>query len=197
MADKDLKVESHHTKVKYKGVFDLRSLYRNCRDVLKDKGYVDDQSHKYMETLYQEKISPNPKEGKAMWMWWRTGKKGEGSTYYTQHIDLTWHMRYLKEVEIMEDNRKITVDAGEVEIEIDAYLKLDPEGKWRKHWLLGQVHTVYYKRMWRKQREAINATVKGDAETIANFLKGTLELKRFKPQRAEFYPPRGYKGAME
>ncbi len=194
---KGKKFEAHHTKVKYRGVFDLKDLYRNCTDVLKDKGFVDNKSYRYMETLYQEKISANPREGKAMWIWWRTDKSGDGSPYYTQHIDLTFHMRYLKEIEIMEQNRKIKVDSGEVEVEIEAYLCLDPEGKWEKHWLLSHVHETYYKRMWRKQRESILATIKSDAETVANFLKGALELKRFVPERPGFYPPRGYKGAME
>ena len=97
-------IQALKTRVKYYGVFDFKQIYRDVRDKITDLGYMKGDDYKYIEPYYSEKESSDPREAKTIWIWWRTKKTEEGSTYYEQHINLDFHLRFVKEMEIMVDN---------------------------------------------------------------------------------------------
>ncbi|MBI1970256.1 hypothetical protein HYS47_00765 [Candidatus Woesearchaeota archaeon] len=185
-------IDGLNTNVKFKGVFDFTELYRQTRDRLVDKGYGSKPSWKYMEKLYQEKRTTDPREGKSGWIWWRTKKTEEGSTFYTLHIDLDFHFRYFRDIEVMQEGKKLRVQKGEVEVVLNGYMLLDPEDKWKKHWFLKHVLELFYKRIWRKRRDMIRNTVISDTYKIQNHIKEFFDLKQFAPpQEVGFYPRGG------
>jgi hypothetical protein len=183
-----IEFEALTTKVKYVGVFDLKDLYRNIRDLLQDKGYVGPDSFKFMETYYQERHNPDQRRGKEMWIWWRTSKKEEGSSYFRQHVDLDWHMRYIQDIEVMERGKKVRAQKGEVEIEFHGYLVVDPDDKWESHWLLKQVHPLFIGRIWAKRRETNVTTIRSDVYKFQQYVKDYLGLKQFGATTFPFYP---------
>jgi len=183
-----VRFKSLDTKVKYVGLFDLKDIYRNTRDLLQDKGYISSSTFKFMETLYLEKIPSEPHRGKELWIWWRTSKTEAGNTYLRIHCDIDFHMRYIQDVEIMEGGQKIKVQKGEVEISLQGYIILDPENKWEKHWFLKQVHPLFYKRIWAKRRETYVNTSRSDIYTFQQYLKDYLGLKQFGAKKFGFYP---------
>ncbi|MBI2146917.1 hypothetical protein HYU19_00390 [Candidatus Woesearchaeota archaeon] len=185
-------VEALETNVKFKGVFDFTELYRQTRDRLVDKGYGAGGKWKFMEKLYQERHSTNQREGKSGWIWWRLSKQEEGSSYYTMHMDLDFHFRYFRDIEVMHEGKKLRVEKGEIEVVLHGYLVLDPGGEWEKHWFLKNVHELFYKRIWRKRRDSLKHTVIGDVYKIQNHLKEFFDLKQFAPpQELGFYPRGG------
>jgi len=193
--DMPVTIEGIKTRVKFSGVFDFRDLYRMVRDYLQDKGYVQGDSWKYMENYYSEKHSSNPKEGNTVWIWWRTFKKGdEGSTFYTQHIDIDFHARFLKDTEMVIDGEKRRLQKGELEILFSAYLNVDPDNKWSSHWLLKGFLDMYIRRIWRKRREAVKWTTIGDCMFMQSAVKDYFNIKKYYgAQKEMFYPQFGYK----
>lgn len=189
-----VKIDALKTRVKYYGMFDFKQLYRDVRDKLTDLGYVKGDDYKYIEKYYYEKESSDPREGKTIWIWWRTSKKEESSTYYEQHIDLDFHLRFVKEMEIMVDNEKKRVWQAEIEVLLESYLLLDPKGEWDNHWFLKTVHPLFYKRIWRKRREDRKNSTMTDCYKVQAMVKETFEISHFMPLKAEpFFPKYGYK----
>ncbi|MBI4150075.1 hypothetical protein HY488_01595 [Candidatus Woesearchaeota archaeon] len=176
------------TKVKYVGVFDLKDFYRNIRDLLQDKGYVSSESYKFMETYYQERVNPDPKRGKEMWIWWRTSKAEERTTYVRQHCDVDFHMRFIHDIEVMDKGKKVRAQKGEIEINFHGYIVLDPDDAWEKHWFLKQIHPLFYERIWAKRRETNINTVRNDVYKFQQYVKDYLGLKQFGATTFPFYP---------
>lgn len=182
------------TRVKFYGMFDFKQMYRDVRDKLADKGYISGDKYKWMETYYSEKESSDLREAKTIWLWWRTFKTEEDSPYYEQHMDMEFHLRYLRDVEIMVENEKRKVQKGEIEVLFNAYVLLDPKDQWENHWFLKTVHPLFYKRIWRKRREAVKNSTTSDALAIQAFVKKIFEMSSFVGFTGEeFYRPYGYK----
>ncbi|MCX8146901.1 MAG: hypothetical protein N3D84_00325 [Candidatus Woesearchaeota archaeon] len=192
-----IKVEGITTKVKYYGIFDLKELYRMVRDKLVDEGYISEEKAKdnMMENYYSEKRSSDPREAKTIWIWWRTKKKEEGSPFYEQRIDVDFHLRYIKDVEVLVDGDKKRVLQGEVEVKLIGDLYIDPDDKWKNHWLLSSFLDFMVRRIWRKQRESRKNSVISDVMKIQAMVKEFFEIKHFMPLKPvePFYPLYGYK----
>lgn len=189
-----VKIPGVKTRVKFFGMFDFKELYRDVRDKLTDIGYLKDDDYKYVEKYYSEKESSDPREAKTIWLWWRSKKREQDSPYYEQHINMDFHLRYLKDMEIMVGNEKKRVQKGEIEVLFDSYLLLDPEDKWEKHWFLKTVHPLFYRRIWRKRREDRKNSTITDCMKIQAMIKEFFEISHFMPLKGEsFYPIYGYK----
>ncbi len=180
------------TRVKYLGMFNSKELYRNTREWLADKGYVKPENIKYLEKYYSEKRSSDPREGTTIWIWWRTKKGEEKSSYYEMHMDIDFHFRFVKDIEVMVEGKKMKVQQGEIEVMLNSYLVLDPDDKWENHWLLKNFHELFYKRIWRKQRESRRGTIIGDCAYIQDKIKEFMEISRFGPKGEAFYLKYGY-----
>ncbi len=188
-----VRVDCLKTSVKYVGIFDLKDFYRAFMDILRDKGYMKRDNFYFCEKLYFEKHSQNPQEGDSGWIWWRTYKLQEGTKYIMQCMDIDIHTRFIKRIEMMEAGRKIKPWKGEVEINFDAYLNLDPEDKWKNHPLLSHVHKLYYNRIFGKRKDAWKVSTRNDCYWIQRFVKDFFELHQFAPSPELFYRPYGYK----
>src|SRR3989344_3148257 len=107
-------VKGLRTRVKYYGIFDFKQLYRDIKEKLVDIGYMKskDGAKNMMETYYSEKRSSDPREAKTIWIWWRTKKSEEASPFYEQRMNLDFHLRFVKDVEVMVDNEKKRAQQG-------------------------------------------------------------------------------------
>jgi hypothetical protein len=186
------------TRLKYMGIFHIQALYRTLIEFLKDERYCDEQTYKYMETYYHEKRSSDPREAKSMWIWWRMGKPEEDvapeHAYYWFDLGITYHMRFMKDVEVMKEGEKMRGQKGEVEMFIECNLVLDPHNKWERHWFLKHMHELFFMRLWKKQREAKKMKAINEAMRIQALIKQFFELEQFKPVAPEvFYPALGTK----
>jgi hypothetical protein len=181
------------TSVKYLGVFDYKDFYRAIIDILRDKGYLNQTTFKFFEKLYQEKHTQNPKEGNSGWIWWRTYKMQQGTQYVMQCIDVDLHTRFMRRIEMMEAGRKIRPWKGEVEINFNAYLRLDPFNTWKNHSILKHVHDLYINRIFGKRKDIWKISTRNDCYWIVRFLKEFFELRQFAPAPELFYRPQGWR----
>ncbi|MCX6706775.1 MAG: hypothetical protein NT001_01395 [Candidatus Woesearchaeota archaeon] len=191
-----IEIKGLRTRVKYYGIFDFKQLYRDIKEKLVDISYMKskDGAKNMMETYYSEKRSSDPREAKTIWIWWRTKKREEGSPFYEQRINLDFHLRFVKDVEVMVDNEKKRAQQGEIEVWIDGNLFMDPDDAWKKHWLMQHFVGFFARRIWRKQRESRKNSTITDVSKIQGFIKDSLEIKNFMPLRGQsFYDLYGYK----
>lgn len=165
-------------------------------EFLKDMDYTDEERFHYYETQYYEKISPDPKEGRTMWIWLRPRKidTPDVSKFYQYFIDIEFTARFLKDVEVMHEGEKMKAQSGYMEIMIDAGVFTDREGKWRNHWLLKHLYHFFLERVWYKQFEDKKHVAKEDAQKLAQQIKMYFELESFLHTKPEaFVPSHGYK----
>ena len=191
-----IRIDGIKTRVKYLGVFDFKQFYRDIRDQVQDKGYINENNWKYMEPYYSEKHSSDPREATTVWIWWRTSKKEEDNPFYTRHIDIEFHLRYLRDVEMMIDGQKRRLQKAEIELLFDAWVELDAGNKWEDHWLLKNFLDMFVRRIWRKRREAEKWGTVGDCMVIQTMVKDYFKIHKFVgPPKEPFYPAFGYKTA--
>ncbi|PIN86621.1 hypothetical protein COV19_03835 [Candidatus Woesearchaeota archaeon CG10_big_fil_rev_8_21_14_0_10_44_13] len=190
-----VRIDAIKTRVKYYGVFDFKQIYRDVRDKLTDLSYIKGDDYKYIEPYYSEKESSDPREAKTIWIWWRTKKIEENSTFYEQHIDLDFHLRFCRDMEVMVDDAKKRVWKAEIEVLMDSYVLLDPDDKWKNHWFLKTVLPLFYKRIWRKRREDRKNSTITDTYKVQAMIKDSFEMHHFMPRTPDqFFQPYGYKG---
>ncbi len=77
--------------VKYEEVFNLKKLYVYIWNWLREKGYLNDETEKWMETYYLDKTTP---AGKELWIWWRTNKSDENQ-YIQFKLNIDYHVMTL------------------------------------------------------------------------------------------------------
>ncbi|HLC99161.1 MAG TPA: hypothetical protein VJC00_04095 [Candidatus Nanoarchaeia archaeon] len=190
------KVPGLKTRVKYYGIFDFKQIYRDIKEKLIDLGYMDSVagSRNMMETYYSEKRSSDPREAKTMWLWWRTKKREEGSPFYEQQMGLDFHLRYVKDVEVMFEGEKKRAQQGEIEVWVKGDLMIDPDDEWKNHWFLKHFLSIMVRRIWRKQRESRKNSTITDTLKLQAFVKESFEVLHFMPLKGEsFYDSMGYK----
>ena len=113
-------------KVKWKGIFDLKDLYRKMKFWLDFQGYGDERSN-FIEEQYIEKIKGNAKNFEIRWR----GEK-KVSDYFSFVISLTFLVLGMQEIEIESEGKKLPMHKGEVEIKFTAELVKNSSGKWKK-----------------------------------------------------------------
>lgn len=191
-----IKIKGLKTRMKYSGIFDFKQIYRDIKEKLTDLGYMDSKAgaKNMMETYYSEKRSSDPREAKTMWLWWRTEKSEENSPFYVQKMGMDFHLRYIKDVEVMLDGEKKRAQQGEIEIWVDCNLIIDPDDQWKNHWLMSYFLDFMVRRIWRKQRESRKNSCVADALKMQAFCKESFEILHFMPLKGEsFYDSMGYK----
>ncbi|MBD3313766.1 hypothetical protein GF345_04960 [Candidatus Woesearchaeota archaeon] len=191
-----VKIKGLKTRVKYFGIFDFKQIYRDVKEKLQDIGYLNSKegAKNMMETYYSEKRSSDPREAKTMWLWWRMPKREEGSPFYEQRLGIDFHLRYIKDVEVMLDGEKKRAQQGEIEVWINGDLIIDPDDEWKNHWLMNHFLDFMIRRVWRKQRESRKNSTITDVLKMQAFVKESFEVLHFMPLKGEsFYDSMGYK----
>jgi len=188
--------EAWKTKVKYMGVFSMRGLYKELMEYLKDLDYTDEDRYKYFETYYYEKRSSDPKEATSMWIWIRTDKNEliDSSNFFRYHMNIHYHVRFMKDIEVMSGGEKLKVQQGEVEVIIHPYIEIDWKGMWQSHWLLKHLLDFYVERLWWKSFQEKKHRVKDDAKEVQRRVKDYFEMQSNLPlEAAAFTPSHGYR----
>ncbi len=178
-------------RVKYKGVFNFREVYRDIQEWFQDKGFATPDTFKFQETQYQERRFSS-RMNRTAWVWIRLKSREEesapGTAFYERHLDIEYHCRYLKNVDVMFEGKKFTMQKGEIEILFHSYLVLDPDGGWQKHWFLKHIMDLYIKRIWAKRLEVNINRLRSDTYYIQSHLKDFFKMKTLQRPVSRFYP---------
>lgn len=208
---------AYDTRIKFQGMFHLMHFYRMMREHLKDKEYVATMTtessgmpakkpakggvaeeetgktdEKYMETYYSERISTDPNQGRSIWVWWRLSKDDWKNKYYRYRLNMDFHCRFIRDVEIMHEGRKVKTQQGEIEVIMRSDLLCDAHNKWETHWFLKHFHKFFYNRLWRLERDNKRQLLIDEVEFFANTIKKYFGLKTYdtpydKVEKESFY----------
>ena len=157
-------------------------------DWLVDEDYGSDHDRLWNETFYFDSLK---ERGQEVWIWWRCQREYLGNQYWRRQIDIDFHVRYLREIEVMHKGKKIKTNWGEIEIWIYSRLKTDVGDKWKKHWLLKHLNEFFWKRMNYKQFELHKFEVYRDAYNLQHAIKRFLKLQSRQPPEKTFWPELG------
>lgn len=159
------KIIAYKGKVKHTGLFDFKSLYEFLYDDLIDEGYVPHESK------YYEKDKGDVKEVEIDW-----SAEKKISDYFVMQIKAFWIVLNMKDVEVEKDGRKIKMQTGIVEINVQGLLIKDPNDQWEKQpWkLLRKIYDNYiiYKRIEQYEDLVIEETV-----DFLNYMRSILAIE--------------------
>lgn len=159
------------SKVKYKGNFDLKLIYKKLREWLMREGYSDPCEGG--EKKYGERVKP---KGKQVEIVWEATKKEEAG-YFIRSIKLSFFINELVEVEVEKDGRKIKLDSGEIEIGFNSSLLRNAGSPaWDEHSLMFR----FYERFIIADKiEAFKIEVYKDTNKLMDEVKNFLNLYKF------------------
>ncbi len=158
-------------KIKYKGTFDLKLLYKKLRDWMKREGYSD-PCEDGGEKKYSERVKP---EGKQLEILWGTKKNAEAD-YFSQQIEISFFINGLKEVEIDKDGRKLKLDSCEIEIKFNSKLVRNAAKQWNEHSVMFK---VYERFLVKHKIEEHKIEVYKDTNKLMDEIKSFFSLYRF------------------
>ena len=124
-------------KIKYKGIFDFKLLYKNLRDWLMAEGYSDPCEGG--EKKYCEKIKPAGKQIEVVWK----SSKSEEVGYFNLKLDVNFFINALNEVEVERDGKKIKLDNCEIEMAFSSSLERNASKIWDENGLMFKIYEKY------------------------------------------------------
>ncbi len=163
MVEKD---EVFSGKVKQKGIFDYRELYRFCYTWLVDKSYF------VIEKVYAEKIGA---EGKEIEIEWEAFRKI--SDYFRFVLKVNWRILGLKDVEAEREGVKVTLNKGYPEIRVTATLEKDYEHRWESSAFYKFLRGLYDRYIIRARIEKYEEKIYGEADELLAQIKSFLAIE--------------------
>ena len=166
MSEKKIVVD--HLSINYKGLFDVKELYRLIDSFFKEKGYDK------RETRNTEFVSP---EGKYIELELEPFKKV--SDYVKLIFRLTIIIKNLREVEVEKRKHKIRMNKGDVLIITDGFVMTDYENRWEGKPEYVFIRTIFDKFIYRRYTSDFEGMLVADVEELQAALKSFLNLYRF------------------
>ncbi len=163
MVEKDIVFKG---KIKHKGIFDFKELYRFCFTWLVDKEYW------VVEKSYSEKVNPNGKEVEIEW-----DAKRKISDYFRFNLKVNWRILGMKDVEVEKDGTKLTLNKGQPEISVSAVLEKDYEHRWEGSAFLKFLRGLYDRYIIRGRIEKYEEKIYSEADEFLAQVKAFLALE--------------------
>ena len=158
-------------EVVYEGLFVVGELYQVINKFFKDKGYDwrEVRHHEYLGDV-----------SKFIDIELRPWKKV--SDYASNEIRIHVLVSDMKDVIIEQDNKKINMQKGKVDISIDAVLITDYEGKWESNPTYYFIRTLFDKFIYKRYTERFDEDLKKDTLELISTIKSYLNLYKYKVQ---------------
>jgi len=170
--------------------FHLKELYKYIHDFMyKDEDFVSYWGDDKPEILYFEKQHPNGL--REHHVWWRLYKYPEGNKYLRYLFKIDFQTLAMGKKEVIKNGQKFKMDKGDIIIRIQAYLQLDYNDDWQKHWLLKNFDHLFRNRIYRQQIHYQREELYKKAYYIQNKIKQYLQLAMPEKIEASFQPAKG------
>lgn len=182
-------------KLKIKDTYNLNDLVSALAEWLEENHYVDLEGLKDYESLYTHAV----RQGGAFldaWLWWRALKYPEGTTKdtslvrYRVHVDMHF-LGSSSEVEMMAKGKKVKMNKGDISITITAFLEIDFRNEWKDKGISNLIHTVFKKRLYKKELDDHVGFLLGDAYKLQNMFKQFFKLESTAPEETITPYPKG------
>ncbi len=179
------KIDVARILVKYEDVFSFKDLYKFLRAKLRESNWIDEESEKWMERYYLEKIT-NVRE---VWLYWRTERIPDKHPFLKYFLNIDYHVLNMKEVEIVHEGKKIKTTKGEVEVVFTSWIELDYKNQWGKP-PLKTLYSWFKKRFYRDTIEFRKRDLYNETYNLQSAVKQFLDLQVITPEEL-FYPVKG------
>lgn len=175
--------------------FHLKNLYKLIHDWLAEEGFKDIYgSDDNPEIFYLEKIlGTGAKEHR---IWWRVYRTPQKSHYYRYFMKINFLTLNMKSIEVMHQGHKMRTDRGDLIINIESYLQLDYNRKWRgkpgapKPFIM-RFDKLFRNRIYKAQIESYKIDLYKTTYRLQNVIKQYLKLKTIYEMPKPFYPEKG------
>ncbi|MFH1506068.1 MAG: hypothetical protein ABIE94_03690 [archaeon] len=178
-------------EVEFNDVYHLKNLYRLCHEWVTEEHYEDpDGFMDKFEFTYWERTKPGG--AKEKWIWWRAIKIPHGNQYYRYF--LRWDMQVLgsKEVEVMHQGHKFTMNKGNVKFVLEGWLQLDFKDEWQNHWFLKHFDWIFRNRWYKQHIEDYKWELYKDVYKLERQIKDYLQLKNPFERPKLYRPVKGF-----
>lgn len=163
MAEKDKLVSN---KIKYNGILDFAEFYKFCYEWLRDEtGLL------LSEDKYAEKISGDSKNIDIEW----TGIR-DLTDYFRFEAKVVFRVIGLTNVEIMQGNKKIKTNKGNIELSIKGNLVRDYKSKFEKSAFQKFLRGIYEKSVIAARVEQFQEKIITDCDEFLAQAKAYLDL---------------------
>ena len=133
----DTKTVCSSLKLRWKGIFDFDTLYKEMKRFLEVNGLGDENSN-FVEEKYAERIKGDSKQLEIRW-------KGERivNDYFSYTIEITFLVLDLKAIKVKKDDEEIGTNTGDIEMRFSANLVLNRMGRWKPDGLMKKLYDKY------------------------------------------------------
>jgi len=165
--------------IDYKDIFSLSYLYKLMHEWLVEEGYALRADEEFPEVFYLQRDTPH---GLEYWIRWRLLKKPYKTSLWCYALDIDMHAYMMKKVELILAGKKYEVDKGEIEIEVQGNLIVDPDKKIEKS-LLRSFKPLIVKSLLRKRFEDHRIALYKDVYRFQDAIKTYLKLETYLPEK--------------
>lgn len=159
MADKEYIAKG--VTIRWNGVFDLEEIYKKSKD------YFDMKVMNFKEEKYVEKIKGG---GKQLEIKWKATKKV--SDYFKQVFEIGILVLGMTKIEVEKDDRKLILEKGEIEFQVDVYLVKNANDKFEE----GSFYKKIYEYVYRKRIEGYKIDLYNSAYGLVEEIKKLMEI---------------------
>jgi hypothetical protein len=157
-------------KVKYQGSCDLLNYYKYIKYWLEDNDFISDE--KTFETRYSERT--NAKGRKTTEVVWEC-LRNSGSMYQYS-LRIGFFIMGAQEIEVQENDAKVTLTKATYEMRITGALITDPDNKLKDY---GQLKRIYFHYLIRKDLNYHKAYFYGKIYEVQEEMKKFLQTHSF------------------
>lgn len=162
------KIVVDHMKLNYKGLFDVRELYKVLDNFFKEKGYDK------RELRNIEHVKP---EGKYIELELLPFKKVSDYAKFVIRVEAI--MNNIKEVDIEKDSHQMKLNQGEVTVIFDGIMETDYEHRWDTRPEYVFIRTIFDKFVYRIYTRQWESQLVRDVEHLHSIVKSFLNLYRY------------------
>lgn len=166
-------------EIDYTGIFDLGHFYKSLHDYLvNDEKWVGTDgagtTTDHIEYSYVENDMGNDLKGHNIW--WRLKQIPDDSEYFMFMIHLNIQTVAMGKTEIVQGDKKIKMDKGEVILRGKIYYIQDYEGKWKKEKMLKQFTKMFRDRYYGNQLGHYKKDLLAFSIRLQNYIKQHLKM---------------------
>ena len=179
-------------RIKFKDVFDFKGFYEDTHFWLEEHGWKDiEEKGDHYETYYGERRAQGG--ARELWIQWRPFKPAEDGKF-TYYLDFDFHCIALVKVEVVKEGRKMSLDKGEVDLNITPYIELNFLEEMESHSILKHIAQLFQKRIYRRSIKEREKELYQETYELQNWMKQWLKMKRHLPyeEARSFYPSQAW-----
>lgn len=153
---------------KMKSVFNVKETYKHAKE------WLEFWRYDVVEKKYKHKEAASGREIEIDWICTR-----EIDEYTQFMLDIRWLCLMIKDVKVQVGNKKITMQHGEINVFISAYLVLDWQNKWEESAVMKFLRSFFEKYLYQGHIQSLKEQLWKEGWAFYNEMKAYLNMHEF------------------